>query len=192
MQLRHYEIEPEDLAAAVGWDEAQRALERPAAEDAPFVRWVAGAAVARGLARQHPELDVRWHAEGEEWPGLLELADASRDAERHVLVLGEPSSMEPRPVWPVRVPVDDLLSWEYDAVVWCYVPKRAPLEAADARAVGRGVTCAGWAWADEVATWKPVHLEPHPGHPFSADVWQSQVTRLQSPDTLVRSLFAEA
>lgn len=192
MQLLTYDIHTDDLTAARAWDEAQRRLGRTTPEDAPFLRWLAGASLARGLGKEHPELDVRWHAADDQWPGLLELVDPRSDAERHVFVLAEPTSMEPRPVWPVRVPIDDASAWEYDAVAWCYIPKRAPLEAQDPPSLERGAACAGWAWVDELPTWKPVHLEPHAGHPFAADVWQTQVAALREPSSLVSALFAGA
>lgn len=182
-------IEQADVEAAARWDTTQRAAERAAAEDVPFGRWIAGAALARGLARENSDLQARWHAHGDEWPGLLELARPAADAERHVLVLAEPSSMEPRPVWPVRVPIGDLEAWLYDAVIWAYVPKRAPLEAGDSAAMERGVHVAGWAWADEARSWERVHLDPHPGHPFPDDVLQAQVRVLHPLDTLTDAVF---
>lgn len=183
-------LDPDELAPAAAWEQSIRAGGAPVAEGAPFARWLAGATLARALERAHPQLAVSWHAGGEEWPGLLDIREPEVDANRHVLVLGEPASMDPRPVWPVRVPMQDLDAWLFDAVVWCYVPKRAALENNEAVAFARGVRPAGWAWADQVRTWERVALEPHEGHPHAAEVWQGRVKALQPEDTLVQALFA--
>jgi hypothetical protein len=157
-------------------------------DDGGFLRAVAGLALARHLDAQHPNLNITWHESGEWglWPGVLEVFDPARDAHRHVLVLAEPSAMAPRPVWPVRVPVPQLDCWDYDAIAWCYVPRRERLTAG--KKTGQFV---GWAWADEARRWTNVAVEPHSGHQFATTVWQTTCSALSDPDTLVSGILGD-
>ena len=182
---------------AAQWELSVLDAGRQVPENSAFVRWFAADALARYFAPECPEsaerpaLEAHWCEAGEwgEWPGVLELYDPRKDAHRHILVSAQETAMEPRPVWPVRIDTDELDAWDYDAVAWCYTPKRRKLEnpGRDLRGI-----FVGWAWADEVRSWQHVSVEPHPGHPFSSMVWQATCSRLSAPSTLLESLLGNA
>ena len=192
MNLHTLPIEPDDLDAARAWESTLDGAEvRLLPDDAAVLTWIAGAALERGLdSMTKGDIEVAWLVHDASWPPVLELED-DRDNHRHGLVVVAPSSMEPRPTWPVTVPVEDLDAWEFDFVVSCYVPKRSTLEApADTPGDRATLYAVGWMWADEARGLPLVHAEPHEGHAFHADYQQGKCELLRDLSTLASSVFA--
>lgn len=119
---------------------------------------------------------------------FLELAIGERTFTGFVVVAQ--SSMEPRPIWPMMLPIAVVEHRAIDWIVACSVPKMFALEAIEDGPLDAYVL--GGLPSEELNGVEIVDVLPHMGHEFEAKYRQAKNHRLWPIERLVAALVARA
>lgn len=136
---------------------------------------VASLVVRRTLQERGVELRAHMHASG-----LLFLVREDGARTSRGFVVASTSSMEPRPIWPMQLPLSVLEVAPIDWIVACSVPKTPALAA-----IGDGAADAyvlGWLAHGDLAKLPIITLQPHPDHEYWAKYRQAKNRQLRSID----------
>jgi len=117
--------------------------------------------------------------------GILVLKKLSDGTVSRGFVVATASSMEPRPIWPMFVPMSVLELVPVDWVVGCSVPKTPALENLHAQQPAEAYIL-GWLSAAQVTRLPIVTVEPHLGHEFQAQYHQAKNRQLLTIDDFPR------
>lgn len=142
----------------------------------PLQHVVASLVVRRSLVDAGLDVIARMHA-----VGILHLEHRHQNGTSRGLVVASASSMEPRPIWPVQLPLSALEVAPVDWIAACSVPKLPKLEGIDDGDAFAYVL--GWLPADRLTRLPIVTLEPHVGHEFTALYRQAKNHQLRPLDT---------
>jgi hypothetical protein len=144
----------------------------------PLQAVVASLVVGRLLRERGLDVTARMHSSG---LMFLEHHPAAAD-ERTTrgFVVAAASSMEPRPIWPMLLPLAVPELVELDWIAACSVPKLPALEALDED--GADAFVLGWLDAEAVTKLPIVAVEAHLGHDFPAQYRQAKNHQLRPLD----------
>ncbi len=120
------------------------------------------------VARMHPA-------------GVMYLEHVESDRTTRGFVVAAVSSMEPRPIWPMLLPLSVLEVAPIDWIAACSVPKMPALESIEHAPADAYVL--GWLPAADLTKLPIVTLEPHFGHDFEGQYRQAKNHQLRPIDT---------
>lgn len=169
IELRPRDVPHERLAAAGDGGEAPR----PLLGKVSTLQHVVGTlAVGRFLTEHGVRLHARRHASG------IMLLEGQRERIASVgFVVVTASSMEPRPIWPMLLPLQVLEAVAIDWFAACSVPKAPALDAIEERPADAYLL--GWLPREAIPNLQIVTLEPHLGHEFQARYRQAKNHQLR-------------
>lgn len=173
VELRPRDVPHERLAA--GGDDGE--APQPLLGKVSTLQHVVGTlAVGRFLTEHGAHLHARRHASG------IMLLEGERDGVASIgFVVAAASSMEPRPIWPMLLPLQVLEAVAIDWVAACSVPKAPALEAIGERPADAYLL--GWLPGEVIPSLPIVTLEPHLGHDFQARYRQAKNHQLRPLET---------